>query len=84
MLLAVCVMVVAQLSSSKASETILQPNTHEMNKPADATAHEAAVPVGDAPINNVGDVFGSNSNPAMKGTVDSPEELGGFACWNRK
>ena len=79
MLLAVCVILVIQLSISQAAEIIPRPDAAE-NKLADAAAPEAAAPV-DAPAKNVGELLGSNT-PVKPANVNSPEALGGLlVCW---
>lgn len=80
MLLAVCFMLVVQLSTSQAAEIVSRPGTAE-NKPADAAAPEAAAPAVDAPAKNVGELLGSNT-PIKPANANSPEALGGLlVCW---
>jgi len=78
MLLAVCVIMVVQLSTSQAAEVIMRPDAAD-SKPADSAAPEAAAPV-DIPAENVGELLCSNSKPDMP--ANAPEALGGgLICW---
>ena len=80
MLLAICVILVIQLSISQAAEIIPRPDAAE-NKLADAAAPEAVAAPVDVPAKNVGELLGSNT-PEKAVNVNSPEALGGIlVCW---
>jgi len=77
MLLLVCAMLlVVQLSSCQAAETILHPYVADIN-PAKAPAAEAAVPI-KVSDENVGILLGCNSNSDKEVNVNPPETLVGI------
>jgi len=64
---------VVQLSTSQAAEVIMRPGAAD-SKPAGSAAPEATAPV-EIPVENVGELLGSNSKPDVP--ANAPEALSG-------